>query len=104
MNYFIGHTIRILSGDIMWINKGKYEHLNRMAKDNEHDANMFRRLMNKVKANIIVSQPEFIMMSPQAFESLFKEAGMVKDRLKEIEAELEWYKVKYHEMKITNEE
>lgn len=87
----------------MWISKKKYEEIKWTAENNEHDANMFRRLMNEVKANIIVHQPKFIMMSPLAFESLFKEAGMVKDRLKEIEAELEWYKVKYHEMKITNE-
>ena len=84
----------------MWISKEKYEHLNRMAKDNEHDANMFRCLMEEVKANIIVHQPKFIMMSPLAYEILFKETGTVKDRLKEIEAELEWYKVKYHEMKM----
>lgn len=84
----------------MWISRKKYNLIKYAAETNEHDANMFRRLMGEVKANIIVHQPKFIMMSPQAFESLFKEAGMAKDRLKEVEAELEWYKVKYHEMKI----
>ena len=96
----IGNEIRILSGEIMWINKEKYEHLNRMAEDNEYDARMFRDLVKYIKEKKTVFYCDFVMMSRDTWDEVSNKCSTSDDRIKDIEAELEWYKVKYHEMKM----
>lgn len=84
----------------MWISKKKYEQLNCMATNNEHDAEMFRSLMRTIEAGVVVRHSEFIMMSIKAYEILFEKSWKAEDECKDLKAELEWYKVKYHEMKM----
>ena len=83
----------------MWINKEKYELMNRIAENNEHDANLLRRLMCELKEHDIIVNSRFVIMSPEAYEKLSDKLYLYKDRHKEIESELEWYKVKYYELK-----
>lgn len=85
----------------MWVNKKEYELTKRMAENNEHDANLLRSLIHTLRENRIIHHSEFVMMSTEAYEILFKEACLQEDKCKELEAELEWYKVKYHEMKTS---
>lgn len=80
----------------MWVNRVKYENLKNTAEDNEHDANLFRNLLHTLKVNKIYYHPEFVIMNIEAYETLCEEAC----KYKEIQAELEWYKVKYHKMKM----
>lgn len=87
-------------GDIMWINKEKYEHLNRMAEDNEYDARMFRDLVKYIKEKKTVFYCDFVMMSRDTWNEVSNKYSTSDERIKDIEAELEWYKVKYHEMKM----
>ena len=91
--------IRILSGDIMWISKEKYERLNRMAEDNEHDASLYRRLVECVKEKKTVLSADFVIMSNDIWNEIYNKYSLEEDKYKNLEAELEWYKVKYHEMK-----
>lgn len=80
----------------MWVNRVKYENLKNTAEDNEHDANLFRNLLYALKVNKIYYHSEFVIMNTEAYGTLYEEAC----KYKEIQAELEWYKVKYHEMKM----
>lgn len=87
----------------MWISKKKYEHLSRMAdkaETNEHDARMLRDLVRYIKEEKTVFHCDFIMISRDTWDEVLNEYGTSNDRIKDIEAELEWYKVKYHEMKM----
>lgn len=81
----------------MWVNKREYELTKRMAEDNEHDANLFRNLLYALRENKIMHHSEFVIMGTEAYETLCGEAC----KYKEIQAELEWYKVKYYEMKMS---
>lgn len=84
----------------MWISKEKYERLNRMAKDNEHDASLYRRLVECVKEKKTVLSADFVIMSNDKWNEIYNKYNIEEDKYKNLEAELEWYKVKYHEMKI----
>lgn len=86
----------------MWISKEKYEKLERDAKDNEYDAKMFRDLVTYIKEKKTVVYYDFVMMSRDTWDEVSNKYTTSDDRIKNIEAELEWYKVKYHEMKMNN--
>ena len=84
----------------MWIKKEKYESLEREAKDNAYDAKMFRDLVKYIQEQKTVLYCNFVMMSRDTWDELSNKYSTSDDRIKDIEAELEWYKVKYHEMKM----
>lgn len=84
----------------MWISKEKYERLNRMAEDNEHDASLYRRLIEYVKEKKTVLSADFVIMSNDTWDEIYNKYNLEEDKYKNLEAELEWYKVKYHEMKM----
>ena len=86
----------------MWISKEKYEKLERDAKDNEYDAEMFRDLVKYIKEKNTVFYYDFVMMSRDTWDEVSNKYMTSDDKIKDIEAELEWYKVKYHEMKMNN--
>lgn len=88
----------------MWINRAKYEELKRMAEDNEYDARMFRDLVKYIKEKKNVFYCDFVMMSRDTWDEVSNKYNTSEDRVKDIEAELEWYKVKYHEMKMNTEQ
>jgi hypothetical protein len=83
----------------MWVNRVEYENLKSIAKDNEYDAKMFRDLVRYIKEKKTVFYCDFIMMSRDTYDEISNKYSTSEDRVKDIEAELEWYKVKYHEMK-----
>ena len=89
-------------GETMWINKRKYEELQCKVKDNEHDAQSFRSLTKyiKEKKKQIVYSRDFVLVSRDTWDALLNKYGSVDVKVKDIEAELAWYKVKYHEMKM----
>ena len=87
----------------MWINKGKYEHLNCMAENNEHDANMFRRLVEYIKEKKTVLHNDVVIMSRDTWNEILNKCNSEDNKVKDIEAELAWYKMKYHEMKMNSE-
>ncbi len=84
----------------MWISKEKYEHLNRMAEDNECDAKMFRDLVKYIKEKKNVFYSDFVLIRRDVWDEIANKHNSAEDRVKDLEAELEWYKVKYHEVKM----
>lgn len=84
----------------MWINRIEYENLKSMAKDNEYDANNFRDLVRYIKEKKTVFYCDFVMMSRDEWDEVSNKYNTSEDRIKDVEAELEWYKIKYHEMKM----
>ena len=84
----------------MWISKEKYERLNRMAKDNEYYASLYHRLVEGAKEKKTVLSADFVIMSNDTWNEIYNKYSLEEDKYKNLEAELEWYKVKYHEMKI----
>ena len=84
----------------MWINRVEYENLKSIAEDNEHDAEMFRSLVKYIKEEKTVFCCDFILVSRDKWDKISNEYNSSEDKVKDIQAELEWYKVKYHEMKM----
>ena len=74
------------------------------AENNEYDANMFRDLVKYIKEKkTAVYYADFILISRDAWDELSNKFYSEEDRAKDIQAELEWYKVKYHEMKTSQD-
>ena len=88
----------------MWINREKYETLENTAKNNEYDANMFRKLIKYIKEKKTVIHNDFVITSFDVWNELTNKFHSEEDKIKDIQAELEWYKVKYHEMKMSAEQ
>lgn len=84
----------------MWIGKDEYNNLKWKAKNNEYDARMFRDLVKYIKEKKTVFYCDFVMMSRDTWDEVSNKYSTSDERIKDIEAELEWYKVKYHEMKM----
>lgn len=90
---------------IMWVNKVEYENLKSTAKDNEYDAKMFRDLIKYIKeSKTAVFYADFVLINRDKWNELINKFNSEEDKVKDIEAELEWYKVKYHEMKMNAEQ
>lgn len=88
----------------MWISKQEYEHLKNMVENNEHDANMFRKLIQNIKEKKSIVHNDFIIVNFDIWNELTNKFQSEEDKVKDIQAELEWYKVKYYEMKMNTEQ
>ena len=84
----------------MWNSKEKYEKLEHEAKDNEYNAKMVRSLVEYIKEKKTVFYCDFVLMSRDTWDEVSNKYSTSDERIKDIDAELEWYKVKYHEMKM----
>ena len=54
----------------MWINRAEYETLKSTAKNNKHDANMFRNIINYVKENKIAMYEDFVFVNYEMWSEL----------------------------------
>ena len=88
----------------MWINRVEYENLKSRAEDNEHDAEMFRSLVKYIEEEKTVFYCDFILVSRDKWDEISNKYNSSEDKVKDIQAELEWYKVKYHEMKMNTKQ
>lgn len=88
----------------MWIKKSIYEAMKSLAENNEHDANMFRRLIQDIKEKKNIVHSDFIIVSFDVWDELTNKFQSEEDKVKDIQAELEWYKVKYYEMKMSTKQ
>lgn len=88
----------------MWISRTEYENLKDIAKNNEHDADAFRRLIEYIKEKKTVVHNDFVLVSYDVWSELTNKFSSEENKIKDIQAELEWYKVKYHEMKMNAEQ
>lgn len=84
----------------MWISKKKYEKLERIAIKNQEYADAYKFLIDNTRKNTLVLCDGFIAMDYEAYNKTFDRFTATEDRIKEVEAELEWYKIKYREMKM----
>lgn len=91
----------------MWISKAEYEKLSNTAAKNEHDAQMYREIFKLNNKNDIRIYHDFVIVDYGYFRDLLikqsTEEDEKEDEIKDLQAELEWYKVKYHEMKMITE-
>ena len=87
----------------MWVNRTKYRNLKIIAENNEHDANLFRSIIKHIKEKSTVIYTDFVIMDYDTWNELANKYTSEDVKVKNIEAELEWYKVKYHEMKMEKE-
>lgn len=88
----------------MWINRTEYNNLKSTAENNEHDANLFRRIVEHVKEKNTIIYTDFVIMDYDTWNELANKYTTEDVKLKNMEAELEWYKVKYCEMKMNTEQ
>ena len=88
----------------MWINRAEYENLKSIAENNEYEANMFRRLIQDVKERKTIIHNDFVIVDFDVYSKLLDKFQSEEDKVKDIQAELEWYKVKYCEMKMNTDE
>jgi hypothetical protein len=92
----------------MWISKAEYEELSSTAAENEHDAKMYREIFKLSNKNDIRIYHDFVIVGYDYFRDLLTkqsaEEKAEEDEVKDLQAELEWYKVKYHEMKMKVED
>ena len=87
----------------MWVNRAEYENLKSTAENNENDADAFRRLIKYIKEKKTVVHNDFVLVSYDVWSELTSKFGSEEDKVKDMQAELEWYKVKYHEIKMDAE-
>jgi hypothetical protein len=83
----------------MWISKEKYQALKQLAKDNERDAATFRDVMLRLQVCSAITHTDFLIMKPEIWHKFSDKMTQLEDENKDLAAELEWYKVKYHEIK-----
>lgn len=83
----------------MLIRKIEYEKLKSVAENNEHDAKMFRDLIKYIKEKKTVIHNDFVIISFDVWNELSNKWQSGEDNLKDTQAELEWYKVKYIDYK-----
>ena len=87
----------------MWVNRVEYENLKSMAEDNEYDAKMFRSLIKHIKEKHNVFYSDFVLIKRDVWGEIVNKSNSADDKIKDLESELEWYKVKYHEMKMNKD-
>lgn len=91
----------------MWISRAEYERLSNRASKNEHDVKMYRDLFTLSNKNDMRIYHDFVIVGYDYFKDLLTkqlaEKNEKEDEIKDLQAELEWYKVKYHEMKMITE-
>lgn len=86
----------------MWISKSEYEELKckaTVAKDIEVEAATFRSILKNIKENVTCIYDDFIIVTRDAWQEISDKYILTDDKIKDMEAELAWYKTKYHEMK-----
>ena len=86
----------------MWVSKKEYENLKHTITNYEA---MLRHLTDKFKSvrlnkDRVLFDEGCILINLESFNDLITKESLNSDEVKNIKAELEWYKVKYHEMKI----
>ena len=84
----------------MWISKTEYRRLKDTAEANTQDAEMFRGLCYSIQKKKTVIYKDFVMMSYDVYNEISKNNHSNEDKVKELQAELTWYKVKFHEMRM----
>lgn len=88
----------------MWISKREYEALKDIAESNRDYADEYRSLIYNLEyGNALklfrVNHTNCVAMNLGTFSEIYNKRKIVEDKLKELEAELVWYKNKYHEKK-----
>lgn len=84
----------------MWISKAEYETL----KNYKHDAEEFYKLVKNITEKKVIEYcDDFILVSRDIWDMIVESYNIVPKNMRDIQAELKMYKVKYHEMKINTQ-
>ena len=85
----------------MWISKRRYEALVRVADNNRDDAEAFRKIFRDVNNTLIILYNDCVIMTRDVYTAMtdiqksnVDELQSLKDRIKDIDAEREWYNEK----------
>ena len=87
-----------------WFSKEEYENILKLKENLTRTENKLRYYIEKfdlVSANEdkVVTDANVVLINKNKLEKIINKMGKSSDDVKDINAELEWYKVKYHEMK-----
>ena len=85
----------------MWISRKEYDTLIEKSNKYERIANNYSGIFESAKhyKDSIYIDFGCVITSHECFNEIIKKKALELDEIKDIKAELEWYKVKYHEMK-----
>ena len=83
----------------MWISKKKYEKLASEAQEVISYRNLMDLLCQGIEAEKIFRGKDYIIMSPKVFDNIYERLEKAEDKVREVEAEITWYKNKYFQMK-----
>ena len=64
---------------------------------------MFRGLVDSLREDRIIHYNKFVIMSREVYDILLNKLWSEENNMKDIQAGLEWYKVKYYELKMDKE-
>lgn len=83
----------------MWVKKSVYEAMKSCADNNEHDANLFRNLLCSLQKDdvCVLLHSDFVLMRRDVYNKICDEQAVMRQKLADTNAELEWYKNKYRE-------
>ena len=85
----------------MWISRKEYDRLIERAKRSEEKVRYYSDKFDSVRMynDRVLVDSECIMMNKDCFYKILKKEMLKSDEIKDIKAELEWYKTKYFELK-----
>lgn len=85
----------------MWISKGKY---NQLVQDNErwmHDALLYDSIVQQLnRENTILFGENFTIVSNDIWKKIEADKKELDNKVKDLQALVDWYKNKYVELKI----
>ena len=83
----------------MWISRKRYEEFASAAKEVNSYRNIMDLLNQGIEAEKIIRGKNYILTSPEVFDNIYKRLETAEDKVREVEAEIAWYKNKYFQMK-----
>lgn len=84
----------------MWVNRDEYDALKLLVENNQRAADLLQSLTREIHSNKIIHYKDFIFLSQDMYNGIAIKINASDENLRNALAELEWYKVKYHELRV----
>lgn len=82
----------------MWVNRRKYELIQRMAENNEHDANIIRSIASSLKTNSLLMNEQMVVMTHEHYDNLVHEKNTLADQVISLTEERDLYKQRWQSL------
>lgn len=80
----------------MWVRRKQYDTLEYLGDDNNV---LLGDVKRKLQTCSVICHTDYIILKPEVWHKISDKITQLENENKDLAAELEWYKVKYHEMK-----